>query len=72
MPGGMAAFSIMDRQSGTVTWYFTPEASALAKAFGAKSCEKPEPVGGLALAVGDADSWDTHFPGYVPRLRDNP
>ena len=68
-PKGMAAFSIMDRGTGEVTWFFTPEAGDLAKAFEAEPCQKPTPMPGLALAVGNDGSWEEHFPGYKPTLR---
>lgn len=60
----LAVFSRNDLRTNVVTVYFTPSASVLASAFGATPCEKPSPEGKLSLLVGDARSWEIHFPGY--------
>jgi len=61
----IGVFSRYDLQANIVTWYFSPEASSLAATFGATSCEKPEPQEGFGLLVGNARSWEAHFPGYI-------
>ena len=61
----LAVFGRYDLQKNVVTVYFTPSASLLAAAFDATSCEKPIPQKGFVLFVGDARSWDIHFPGYL-------
>ena len=66
----IAVFSRYDLKSNIVTVYFTPSASLLASAFGATPCEKPGPEGKLGLLVGDARSWELHFPGYIASRRD--
>lgn len=62
---GFGVFSYYDSDENMVTWYFSPEATVLGKAFGASSCEKPTPAPGFGLLAGDARSWESHFPGYV-------
>lgn len=62
---GFGVFSYYDLSENMVTWYFSPEASTLAKMFGASPCEKPSPTPGFGLLAGDARSWEVHFPGYV-------
>ena len=69
-PGTMAVFSHHDLRTNQVTWFFSPDAALLAKAFDATPCDKPDPLPGLALSVGDAASWQTHFPGHTPSSRD--
>jgi len=61
----LAVFSKYDLQSNNVTVYFTPSAKLLAEDFNAKPCEKPTPQDHLSLLVGDARSWEVHFPGYL-------
>jgi hypothetical protein len=60
-PSSMAVFSRHDRQANVVTAYFSPAAVRLAGLFGATPCDKPtgERIG---LLVGDARSWEIHFP----------
>ena len=65
-PGTVAVFSCHDLRTNQVTWYFSPEASTLGQPFGAIPCEKPTPMYGLSLSVGEASSWETHFPGQPP------
>lgn len=65
----IAVFSIYDLKKNVVSVYFTPSASLLATAFDAKPCEKPTPEDGFALLVGDARSWEIHFPGYLSNRR---
>lgn len=60
---GTGVFSRYDLEVDAVTWYFSPEAAALARTFGATPCEKPAPDEALDLLVGSASSWDRHFPG---------
>ena len=66
--GGLAptigVFSVYDLHANVVTWYFSPEATLLAQAFGANPCDKPIPDGDFALTVGDARARDFHFPNY--------
>ena len=61
----IGVFSYYDLQANVVTWYFSPEASLLASAFDAIPCDKPTPTSGFGLLVGDARSWNAHFPGYA-------
>lgn len=65
----LAVFSIYDLKRNIVTVYFTPSTSILAMAFDAKPCEKPTAKDGFALLVGDARSWEIHFPGYLESRR---
>jgi len=65
----LAVFSRYDLRKNVVTVYFTPSAQLLAEAFDATPCEKPVPEEGFALIVGDARSWEIHFPGYLENLR---
>lgn len=69
VPANAAVFSYYDLHANVVTWYFTPEATTLAKAFGAIECEKPVPQEGFGLLSGDGRAWETHFPGYVASRR---
>jgi hypothetical protein len=62
----VAVFSRYDLKANVVTVYFTPSASTLASAFGATPCDKPTPDKRLSLLVGDARSWQIHFPGHSP------
>src|SRR5436190_14883626 len=41
--------------------YFSPAASALAKAFDAEPCQRPQ-RGGLGLLIGSDQSWESLFP----------
>jgi len=66
---GFGVFSYYDLSTNMVTWYFSPEATALAKTFGASPCEKPAPSPGFSLLAGDGRSWEVHFPGYVGSRR---
>ena len=66
-PPNVGVFSRYDLRENMVTWWFSPEASALAKAYDAEPCDKPQPEGEFALAVGDANAMEAHFPGYVAR-----
>ena len=63
----IGVFSVYDLRANVVTWYFSPEAALLAQAFHATPCEKPNPTGDFALAVGDARAWGYHFPDYRPQ-----
>jgi hypothetical protein len=65
----ITVFSRHDLEENVVTVYFTPSAQILAQAFEAIPCKKPTPEKGLALLVGDARNWETHFPGYRESLR---
>mgnify|MGYP001337983161 CR=1 FL=1 len=56
----MAVFSEADHVNNTITLYFTPESTLLAKAFNAVPCEKPEASRDIGLLVGEADNWK-HF-----------
>jgi hypothetical protein len=69
VPANIGVFSYYDLHANIVTWYFSPEATALAKTFGAIPCDKPVPSEGFGLLVGDARSWEAHFPGYVSSRR---
>jgi hypothetical protein len=69
VPPGTGVFSHYDLRANVVTWYFSPEATLLAKGFGASPCDKPIPTEGFGLSVGDARSWEIHFPGYITRRR---
>lgn len=60
-PFDMAVFSRNDLERNVVTAYFSPAASALAKAFGATVCDKPN-RDGLGLLVGDQRSIQLLFP----------
>ena len=62
-----AVFSRNDLETNVITFYFTPSAELLAKAFGAVPCEKPIPKEGFGLIVGDARVWEVYFPGYRVR-----
>lgn len=66
----LGVFSRYDLTTNVVTVYFTPSASLLASAFGATPCEKPSPGKGFGLLVGDARSWEAHFPDYISSRRD--
>ena len=65
VPTNAAIFSYHDLHANVVTWYFSPEAINLAKAFGATPCDKPIPSEGFGLLVGDARGWEAHFPSYL-------
>ena len=65
VPTNIGVFSRYDIRANMVTWYFSPEASILVEAFSATPCEKPVPSRGFGLLVGDARSWEAHFPGYL-------
>lgn len=59
----MALFSSYDREADNVQIYFTPGASNLAAAFGAKPCEKPVPGKyKIGLLAGSSDALSRHFP----------
>lgn len=66
---GAGVFSRYDLQANVVTWYFSPQATSLARSFGASPCEKPTPTKGFGLLVGDACGWEIHFPGYLDNKR---
>ena len=68
VPTDSAVFSRYDLRKNVVTWWFTPEASQVAKAFGASACEKPSPTD-LVFSVGDAHAWKAHFPDHIPSRR---
>lgn len=61
----IAVFSHSDPGARRVTVYFSPNAELLAKAFEAEPCAKPTPTDGFSLLVGDANSWELFFPGYL-------
>ena len=65
----LAVFSRYDLRRNVVTVYFTPSAQLLAEAFDATPCEKPVPEKGFSLIVGDARSWEIHFPSYLENQR---
>ncbi len=62
---GAAVFSKYDQATQSTTLYFSPEARSIAQQSDAQSCEKPEPLNGFALSIGDPDSWRIHFPAVV-------
>lgn len=61
-----AIFSSSDIAQQSVTVYFSPPTSMLAKAFGASPCEKPTLRNNLTLLAGVPQSWGIHFPGHTP------
>lgn len=63
---GVAAFSKYDLRANEVTVWFPPQLESVARKFGAAPCEKPTSSAGFSMIVGHAQSWDEHFPGYVP------
>lgn len=63
---GAAVFCKYDRAAQSTTLYFSPEASSIAQQSDAQSCEKPDPLNGFALSIGDPDSWRIHFPNVAP------
>lgn len=65
VPDELSVFARYDLRANVVTWYFSPRAEILAMGFGATPCEKPVPTKGFALTVGDARSWEIHFPDYL-------
>lgn len=65
LPEGIGVFSVYDIKRNIVTWFFTPETSALAEIFDAEPCEKPVPKKGFGLLVGNATSWKLHFPNFI-------
>jgi hypothetical protein len=69
VPAYAAVFSRYDLAANVVTWYFTPEAEAIAQTFKASPCLKPVPEEGFGLLCGDARSWEHHFPGYIASQR---
>ena len=69
VPANAAVFSYYELDTNVVTWYFSPEATSLAKMFGATPCDKPTPSKGFGLLVGDGRSWGAHFPNYLANRR---
>ena len=69
VPQSIGVFSYYELHANIVTWYFSPEATVLAKTFAASPCDKPVPSPGFSLLVGDARSWEAHFPGYIASRR---
>jgi hypothetical protein len=69
VPAYAAVFSRYDLHANVVTWYFSPEAVTLARAFGAAPCDKPVAAEGFGLLSGDARAWEAHFPGYIAGRR---
>lgn len=65
VPANAAVFSYYDLRANVVTWYFSPEVTSLANAFGATPCDKPTPSKGFGSLVGDARGWEAHFPNYL-------
>ncbi len=66
-PSEMAVFTRHESQGRLhceVIAYFSPAASAVAKAMDAEPCERPE-RGGLGLLVGDESSWSILFPESI-------
>ncbi len=61
-----AIFSANDIAQQSITVYFSPPTSMLAKAFGASPCEKPTIRNNLTLLAGLPQSWRIHFPGHTP------
>ena len=61
----VAVFSRNDLETNMITFYFTPSAELLAKAFAAVPCEKPIPKEGFGLIVGDVRVWEVYFPEYL-------
>lgn len=62
---GAAVFSKYDHATQSTTLYFSPEAGSIAQQSDAQSCEKPNPLNGFALSIGDPDSWRIHFPAVA-------
>lgn len=60
-PVDMAVFSRYDHRRNIVTFYFSPAASMLAKAFSATPCQEPSREN-LSLLVGDARCMSVLFP----------
>ncbi len=59
----MALFSIYDLEADNVQIFFTPGASILAAAFGAKPCERPVPGKyKIGLLAGSSNALLRHFP----------
>jgi len=54
---GIAVFSSYDTHRNVVTVYFTPNATAIAQAFGALPCERPSREHRLGLLAGDQKCW---------------
>lgn len=69
VPANAAVFSCYDLDANVVTWYFSPEATSLAKIFGATPCDKPTPSKGFGLLVGEGRGWEAHFPNYLANRR---
>lgn len=67
----LAVFSNYDLGENMVTVYFSPNAGILARAFKATPCTKPIPTEMFGLLVGNANSWETYFPGYLECLRNS-
>ena len=66
-PLNMAVFTKQESEGHLhceVTAYFSPAARDVAKAFGARPCEKPS-IPGLGLLAGDKLSWSVLFPEKV-------
>jgi hypothetical protein len=66
---GFGVFSSHDLSENMVTWYFSPEAAALATRFGASPCDKPTPSPGFSLLAGEGRSWEIHWLGYIASRR---
>ena len=61
LPVDCAIFSYYDLRENVVTVYFSPSAGALARAFGADFCIKPERREGFSMLVGSLRAWDLLF-----------
>ncbi len=59
---GAAIFVEVDSKANTTTFYFSPEATRLAKAVQADLCPKPKATDSIRMSIGDPQSWDIHFP----------
>jgi len=54
-------FSKFDQAQGNTTYYFSPEAEAVAIAHKASPCEKPSKTAVGKIIIGDESAFDRHF-----------
>ena len=62
---GAAIFVEVDAEANTTTFYFSPEATRVAKAVQADMCAKPKATDSIRMSIGDPQSWDIHFPSLL-------
>jgi len=62
----VAVFCRYDMKLDRTTIFFSPQATVLADAFGARPCDKPIPEHQLQLLAGNSKSWEIHFPSHKP------